>query len=227
MKLVRSEELRSLFSEAVVVCVATRDMYHSPLPIEEYNVVRDAVTARKQEFAAGRAAAREALQVLGAPKVSIPASLDRSPVWPQGFTGSITHCRGFCGAAVTAKLQHSSLGFDAEVSDDLSPEVLRVVCAPQEIKDFPEYLPAERTTWSQVAFCAKEAFYKCYYPIGQTFLDFADVSIHFHKLRQAGRGSFTATLLSNKLIFAEAAEFAGRWCTCGSIIFAGVSCKAL
>src|SRR5690606_7567998 len=56
-----------------------------------------AVNKRQTEFLAGRLCAHEALRrLLGVP--SIPAvAEDRSPCWPSGVVGSITHGGGWAG----------------------------------------------------------------------------------------------------------------------------------
>jgi 4'-phosphopantetheinyl transferase EntD len=54
-----------------------------------------ATPARRCESAPGRRCAREALAILGGPRVAILAGHFRDPVWPFGYVGSITHCQGF------------------------------------------------------------------------------------------------------------------------------------
>jgi hypothetical protein len=66
-------------------------------PTEETHI-QAAVAKRRAEFAAGRVCARSALAELGAPLAPLGVRPDRSPDWPAGLTGSITHTQGFCGA---------------------------------------------------------------------------------------------------------------------------------
>src|SRR5437667_3257012 len=64
--------------------------------------IEQAVPKRRLEFAAGRQCAHEALRVLAPLDGHSPIgiALDRSPVWPPGFVGSIAHTQGFASAAV-------------------------------------------------------------------------------------------------------------------------------
>src|SRR4051812_2128234 len=62
-----------------------------PLFSEELEVVSRAVAKRKREFALGRMCAHRALSALGVPACGLPMAADRSPVWPSGIVGSITH----------------------------------------------------------------------------------------------------------------------------------------
>jgi 4'-phosphopantetheinyl transferase EntD len=199
-------------------------MFSYPLTAEERNAVYSATEKRKQEFAAGRAAAREALRVLGCQDASIPVNPDRSPAWPRGFIGSITHCHRFCGAAAAIQKHISGIGFDAESSDAFSADILHIVCSEDEINQFPWSAPKANVSWSQVAFCAKEAVYKCYYPIAQTFLDFSDIEIRFRKTDGNESGDFFSVLSPDKNV--GDGVFTGRWQISTGIIYAGVTFRA-
>lgn len=95
-------DIARLFPAGVVVCVAEPAMYRAELFPEEAVAVASAVTKRREEFAAGRAAARRALAALGVPAAPLPRGERRAAVWPKGFVGSITHCAGFCAAAAAS-----------------------------------------------------------------------------------------------------------------------------
>jgi 4'-phosphopantetheinyl transferase EntD len=218
-----SLQLASLFGDTpVAVGIATTDMWDAPLTEAESRAVEFSVAKRKQEFAAGRAAARQALSALGRPNASILVNADRSPRWPNGFVGSITHCSRFCGAVVATETQLAGIGFDAEVAIDLSIDIQRAVCTQREMEGFPQSGPAEGLVWPQIAFCAKEALYKCYYPIAHDFLNFSDVLIRFYSAEDGGLSVFTAASLSNKKLCEVAEKFIGRWSIHQGVIFAGV-----
>src|SRR5690348_12722868 len=70
---------------------------------EEHEYVANSIRSRQDEFRTGRYCARKALHRLGIPAISIPAGSNREPIWPYGYIGSITHCNGFCAAAVARK----------------------------------------------------------------------------------------------------------------------------
>ncbi len=55
---------------------------------EELALVADAATSRREEFAAGRACARRALQRLGVESGPLLVGENREPLWPEGVVGS-------------------------------------------------------------------------------------------------------------------------------------------
>ena len=151
----------------------------TPLWPEEENWVCNAVASRRQEFAAGRAAARTALARLGAPQAAIPVNPDRTPAWPHGFVGSITHCHGFCGAVVARERDVQGLGFDAEPAEPLPEGVGRIIYDEDEAAHFSALPAMNGLDWPKLAFSAKEAFYKCFFPLARMPLNFRDVQVRF------------------------------------------------
>jgi len=146
---------------------------------EEEILVAHAVPKRRNEFALGRAAARAALAKLDAPAGPIPANPDRTPVWPAGFAGSITHCDGFCGAVVARSQDIEGIGFDAETAGPLPADAQRIIYGPQEEAHFAALPAIAGLDWPKLAFSAKEAFYKCFYPVTHASLNFRGVHVHF------------------------------------------------
>jgi 4'-phosphopantetheinyl transferase EntD len=193
-------------------------MYEAPLwPGEE--VSPNAVEKRRREFAAGRAAARAALEMLGAPHSPIPANADRTPRWPEGFSGSITHCDGFCGAATARSHDMAGLGFDAETATQLPRELERRICTPEELAGFGGMAERAGLSWPKLAFSAKEAFYKCFFPLTRTHLNFLDVAISV-TVGEDGGGSFDVRSPSSETV----SDFLrisgqGRWQLAGGLIF--------
>jgi 4'-phosphopantetheinyl transferase EntD len=162
---------------------------------EERAAVARAVPARALEFATGRSCARAALARLGCSPVAIPVGAQREPVWPPGFVGSITHCRGHCAAAVvrvdsTGPGAIASLGLDVEPAGPLPDDVANMVCGAGERawieRHGPDLLP-----WDRLVFSAKESVFKCLFPLVQRFLDFHEVEIVF-----AGEGDFQMRALA-------------------------------
>lgn len=121
--------------------------------------------ARRREFAAGRAAARRALEAAGLPPAAILSLPDRSPAFPDGLAGSIAHSAALALAAVDPG--RKALGIDLEpvvpLAADLWPEVLR--------EDDPEGLdPMAR-------FVLREAAYKAQYPLTRRLFGFRDLRL--------------------------------------------------
>jgi enterobactin synthetase component D len=142
-----------------------------PLPGE----LRRAVLKRQVEFLAGRSCARQAIAVLtGCSQVVIPQQSDRSPGWPAGIVGTITHTAGYAAALVAPATLYAGLGIDCEqvVLPDQLP-LQRHICTPNELGDlqagYSLWSPAELLT---LVFSAKESLYKCLYPQVQTYFGF-------------------------------------------------------
>lgn len=216
--------LAELFVAPVAACIAGPEMFAAPLFAEEEAYIRKAVPTRRSEYAAGRAAARMALARLGGTLDPIVANPDRSPRWPTSFCGSITHCAGFCSAVVARSKDASGVGFDAEVADPLSADLHHLVCRPNELEHFRS-LPGIGVDWPKLAFSAKEAFYKCYYPVTRSFLGFREVSVFFSvKPDVSGKGDFSIVLENKKKPMPRCStHFVGRWMAAGNLIYTGVT----
>ena len=133
---------------------------------------------RIEEFAAGRDCARRALSGAGGPWASIARREDRSPQWPLGFTGSITHIAGFCGAVAAATTAYVSIGIDAERTNRLIIDVWDHVFTARELDDLKPLASDLRNRTAIVKYSAKEAFYKCQWPITHQWIDFEEVEIN-------------------------------------------------
>jgi len=72
----------------------------SLLTSEEWACIMHCHGRRIQDFAGGRLCAHYALGAFGMADVSILPGSDREPLWPAGFTGSITHTEGYSAAVV-------------------------------------------------------------------------------------------------------------------------------
>lgn len=136
-----------------------------------------AVPARRREFAAGRAAARDALFQIGGDSCPIPMGPDRAPVWQDGVTGSITHSGSFALAAVGLLTEVQSIGIDLELSDPLDEELLDTVLGPMERDELAPLSDDERGARAKLIFSAKECAFKCQYAITGAMLEFTDLRI--------------------------------------------------
>lgn len=152
-------------------CAATPGLVDA-LTVEERAAVAAAVDSRRQDFAGGRACAHASLTTLGLPDAPIPAATDRSPVWPAGAVGSITHSEGYCLAAV-AHGGGVSIGLDAERVGRVTPDVADIVTSPDERRWIAA--AGEPDLMATVVFAAKEALYKAQHPVTGAWLDFTDV----------------------------------------------------
>lgn len=150
---------------------------------EELALVKHALPQRRQEFAAGRTCARIALRRLGLANQPILVGSNRQPIWPSTVAGSITHCSGYCAAAVAWKAEIVSLGIDAELNDTLPKGVIREVATESEVECLSRGFEIEyggmAIALDCLIFSAKEALYKAWFPVMQSWLDFKDVNLYF------------------------------------------------
>jgi len=184
---------------AIGVEAGPRDWQAALLPEEEPMVAR-AIDRRRREVAAGRSCARRALAMLGAAPAALPADPDRVPRWPDGVVGTITHTRDFCAAAVAWQRDLRGLGLDAERAIASSrEEVMRLVATTTEAQWLAGLDEAERALGSALVFSAKEALYKCQFPVTRQMLDFHDVELALEPSPTlSGAGDLTAAFRPGK-----------------------------
>jgi 4'-phosphopantetheinyl transferase EntD len=123
---------------------------------------------RLLEFAHGRMHARIALARLGLRGAVVPMAHDRSPIWPPGFTGSISHvgadrASGSDGQviAVVARLSDcAGVGLDLERTGMLSPEHWNSFLTASEMAAMALRPVAQRSTLVHGLWSAKEAVMK-------------------------------------------------------------------
>jgi len=189
---------------------------------EEEALVRRAVPKRRSEFAAGRACARRALEILGLPSLPILSGSGREPLWPHGVVGSITHCDGYCAAVVAGKSRFLTIGIDAEAHLALPPDILSFVARADEIA-----LLSSRENnglhWDRLLFSAKESVFKAWYPLTGSWLDFQDATVDF----DPGSARFQARIHASQSSVARAPiEFSGRYVLKGDHILTLVAVPA-
>lgn len=136
------------------------------------------IQRRQLQHEIGRACAAELLAALGAPDTTVLASADRSPLWPAGFVGSITHSDDLVAAAVAPSAKVRGLGIDLEdvVADSVAGEIA-AVCLNEKELGIGATLGIEHARFVTLCFSAKEALYKCLYPLVRTFFDFRDAEV--------------------------------------------------
>lgn len=183
-----SSTIRRLFPEAVVTVVRMGDFDPAPLMAEEEPCIRGAVPKRRREFTRGRSCARAALERLGIRGHPLVRGPDRTPVWPEGIVGSITHCEGLTAAAVARRGPLLSVGIDAEPATPLESDLISLVCTGSEIRWMETVRPPPFANWAKLLFSAKEAVHKSVYPLSGATLDFREVTIAVHM----DEGTFSA-----------------------------------
>lgn len=146
----------------------------------------EAKANRALEFTRGRRCADAALIELGCHLPSSARTVgvhdDRSPKWPRGFVGSISHSCNWTWAAVAKRSEVTAIGIDTEpvMTSETMQQVIREIASQAEWErvhsnsDLESWTPEEKTT---LVFSVKEAFYKCWFPLHRKYFGFQDAVI--------------------------------------------------
>jgi 4'-phosphopantetheinyl transferase EntD len=172
-----SAELSGLFPSGVVAAELTSPAPRELLTAAELHFIAHCAEKRIRDFAAGRACAHRALRELGMGDFSLLAGTHREPLWPAAIIGSITHTYGYGAAVVARQRDLKSVGLDCEVIDSVDEDLWSRICTPAEIERLGQLPPAERGRQAALIFAAKEAFYKCQFPLTREWVGFEDVII--------------------------------------------------
>ncbi|GAA0912423.1 4'-phosphopantetheinyl transferase family protein [Streptomyces thermoalcalitolerans] len=187
----------------------------APLYPEERALVARAVDKRRREFTGVRACARRAMEKLGVPPQPVLPGERGAPRWPDGLTGSMTHCDGYRAAALARTTDLASLGIDAEPHAPLPEDVLPTVALPAEQRRLADLAVLHPDVhWDRLLFSAKESVYKAWFPLTGAWLDFMEADIEIRTAAGTGRhGGFRARLLvPGPLVGDRRLDcFEGRW----------------
>lgn len=129
-----------------------------------------AVYGRREEYIAGRACAKAAMELLGISGV-VAFGDDRKPIWPGGIVGSITHSKKFAVASIGLADEFHSIGIDCEVVmtkakfDSLSNHL----ATSDDLKLFNG---EDDDLTATIIFSAKEALFKLINPLCHKFFGF-------------------------------------------------------
>ena len=213
-----------MFSKLLPSCVAsvareTDDIFeHNKYDLfpEEMAVISRAVERRKRDFITARKCAHQALNQLGLPRSPILRGANGEPLWPGTVVGSITHCTGYCAAAVAMQRDALTIGIDVEVNERLPDGVVEQVLVPKE-RDWLLEAP-EGPHWDKLFFSAKESVYKAWFPMTGRWLDFQEAVITFDPANQC----FKANLVAKSNEAQPIKGFTGAYLAHGTFLFTSV-----
>lgn len=169
-------------------------------------------TQRQREFASGRACAHAALGQL---RVAghVGRNHDRSPSWPAGAIGSISHCAHLAIAIAALDTHIGSLGVDVEESGAVSSDLTAVIFTPAEQRLLGTGAGSALRT---ALFSMKEASYKCWFPITGTVLEFTDIEVS----ADPATGQFRADMVTESRRKSRHVQTQGRFAAHGDHVFA-------
>ena len=139
-----------------------------PLTFKECNSAGAVAPQRMSELMTGRYYAKQALSLLGFDDVELPINEDRSPAWPSGTTGSITHIRraeteGYCAVAVGRSDQFRAIGIDVEYGVALPREIWATFLTPRELNQVLALDRIDQPANALIRWCVKECAIKAFW----------------------------------------------------------------
>ena len=159
-----TSKINSLLPNYCYLATGELSKYQNELTSIESKYFNDYSPPRQIEFRAGRSIAKEAAKFLGINELSISKDSGGCPVWPAPIVGSISHKGNFCGALLGYRKNYSSIGLDIERAECLQEDVWKTFAFPHEIEQAnPSNI--EESEFANLIFSAKEAFFKCLYPL--------------------------------------------------------------
>jgi 4'-phosphopantetheinyl transferase EntD len=169
MFLITDELFHSFFSDQFFSEEALRP--------NERSLISNWSNKRIAEFSTGRYCARRTLESLGLGYQDILIGAGREPLWPDGVTGSISHCDNLVGAITASTAKVKATGLDIEIIGRVEQELWELVFTSTERNFLKQLTPELAALYSTVIFSAKECFYKLQYPLTKIYIDFKDVEI--------------------------------------------------
>ncbi|MFJ5159328.1 4'-phosphopantetheinyl transferase [Pantoea sp. NPDC088449] len=146
--------------------------WHLPLP----ESLQGAVKKRKAEHLASRWLVQQSVAQLGLPGFVLRNAPDRSPLWPAGMQGSLSHTHNI--AVVAATREPLSLGVDVEqvMAEETAEETADLLMSKHEKRR----LLAQPLPFAQAAtllFSLKESLYKALWPQLHQPMDFLQAEL--------------------------------------------------
>ena len=143
----------------------------------EAALVLHAADKRRREFTAGRLLAHRALAALDPLHGCIGADMDGVPTWPPATTGCINHGAGRVAVAVASRDAVQGIGIDMEAVGRFHRDLEPLVLSAREMRDVSAVNGDERQARAAVLFCAKEAWFKCQFPLLRRRLGFDEAEV--------------------------------------------------
>lgn len=138
--------------------------------------MRAAVKKRRAEFLAGQLCAQTSLKRAGFSSTMPTRNSDRSPLWPEGSAGSISHSRNEAIAIVGSTRLWKSLGVDIE--HRAAPALASLLrCDIMGSAEDKLMTACFSDMHFERVFSVKEAAFKAIYPLARQMFEFRDIEI--------------------------------------------------
>tara|TARA_B100001778_G_C18560357_1_gene617474 strand:+ start:417 stop:1061 length:645 start_codon:yes stop_codon:yes gene_type:complete len=134
-------------------------------------IVRESLVARE--------CAIKALGKLGTHVKVIMTAPEGNPIWPKGFTGSLSHSKGQCMAIVGRKHDYRTIGVDLELTGRIKPATIARITHDSEKAS----IGVDRCKGT-ILFSLKEAFYKAQFPLYEIPIGFKDVAFKIDETKK-------------------------------------------
>lgn len=170
--------------DALITCRCQYDeLFFSDQLFDNYGIllpdtIKKSVPKRRAEFLAGRLAAQHALRSAGSYNYHVPIGIQRVPVWPIPYIGSITHSNEIAICVLSRDNQLLGVGIDLErvITLELIETIHHTIISEPEY-NYIKSLSIPLNIAITIAFSAKESFFKAAYSSVNDFFDFNAVSI--------------------------------------------------
>jgi len=201
-------ELLGLFDDprVHVLTQPVRESAVASLSVREAAALCGMAAKRRREFATARALARAGLErYFGIHDFDLLNAEDRSPIWPDGIAGSISHSSSRAWVALV-QAGYGSVGIDGEDRDELKRELWHLTLRDEEQAYLDTLDASIRGRRALILFCAKEALYKAQYPLSGTYMGYHSLRV---ELEEAG--ALRCTFHDSIGPFARGFMVHGRW----------------
>ena len=215
--------MSGLFSTRVATAEGRPEDLQECIPPDEMACIQKSVEKRRIEFIAGRTCARRALKKLGITGAVIPVGEKREPEWPPGIVGSVSHTKGYCGAAVARQAEVRGLGFDVERVGAVREELWLEIVSEQELAGLVSGADGDKGRFVALAFSAKEAFFKYQYPLSRQWVGLHDVEVH---LNADDHGFWIVPGIDIAPVCAKGARIEGKYVFRGDYVLTGIEVSA-
>ena len=157
-------------------------LFHVGL-FEQYGIlypecIKNAVDKRQSDYLAGRYSAKLALRKLGITAFDILSDNHKSPVWPKGIHGSISHTMNKAYVAVGYCTHFNYIGIDYEqiVTSKTAENIKYMILSEVEYNLLSNY-NLEFRTMLTIVFSAKESLFKALFPSVGVYFNFFAVEV--------------------------------------------------